>query len=455
MNPTRVTAYTGWSYFPVAFAARFPYAMLVVGALTLVVTARGSLTLGGLNSAAIGIGTALCGPLIGAAADRFGQRRTLVVAAAANTAAILALVAVVECGLPAAALLSCAFLIGATAPQVGPMSRTRLVHVVADHFRGPNQGRVLNAVMAYESAADEIVFVFGPVVVGALAVAFGADVAVIGAAALTLVFVTWFALHPTGRIGSGSGTPPPPVRARELSRSDIAVLALGTLATGMFFGTMLTSLTAFLDARGQADSAGLLYGLMGVGSTVLALSVAAFPERFTLRWRWLVFAAVVLVAAGLYGTSQSTAAIAVALLLAGIGIGPSLVTMYAIAGRRAPHGAVATTLSILGSALILGQALASAVTGRVADSAGAPAAMLLPVAAAAIMVAASVWNARLSVAAEGRGSAAGSGAADRVTEPVSRTAELAPRVAEPTPRVMERASSATEPSARVTDLAHR
>jgi hypothetical protein len=58
----------GLSYFPLAFLARLPFAMMTVGVLTLVVAERGSVTLGGLNSACAGIGTALAGPLLGAAA---------------------------------------------------------------------------------------------------------------------------------------------------------------------------------------------------------------------------------------------------------------------------------------------------------------------------------------------------------------------------------------------------
>ena len=49
----------GLAYFPVALMARLPFAMMVVGILTLVVSARGSLALGGLTSAMTGLGTAL------------------------------------------------------------------------------------------------------------------------------------------------------------------------------------------------------------------------------------------------------------------------------------------------------------------------------------------------------------------------------------------------------------
>ena len=46
---------TGAGYFPLALIARFPFAMMVVGVLTLVVSARGSVELGGLASASVGI----------------------------------------------------------------------------------------------------------------------------------------------------------------------------------------------------------------------------------------------------------------------------------------------------------------------------------------------------------------------------------------------------------------
>src|SRR5699024_6972149 len=47
--PATVRGAAGTVYFPIAFIARFPFAMMVVGTLTLVVSARGSVALGGLN----------------------------------------------------------------------------------------------------------------------------------------------------------------------------------------------------------------------------------------------------------------------------------------------------------------------------------------------------------------------------------------------------------------------
>ena len=87
---------TGNAYFPIAFVARFPFAMMVVGTLTLVVSARESIALGGMNSAVVGLGAALIGPLLGAAADRIGQRPVILASGIVNSLALLAMAALLK-----------------------------------------------------------------------------------------------------------------------------------------------------------------------------------------------------------------------------------------------------------------------------------------------------------------------------------------------------------------------
>ncbi len=190
----------GLPYFLIAFVARLPFAMMVVGVLTLVVSARESISLGGLNSAAVGAGTACFGALLGAAADRFGQRRVLLALAAANAAMLLTFAAVAYSDAPDGAVLVAAFGIGATAPQVAPLSRSRLVTLITERMASARRARTLSSTMAYESAADETVFVVGPFVVGLLASAVAPWAPLVGAAVLTVLFVGAFALHPSGRL---------------------------------------------------------------------------------------------------------------------------------------------------------------------------------------------------------------------------------------------------------------
>ena len=260
------------------------------------------------------------------------------------------------------------------------------------------RARTVSGTMAYESAADETVFVFGPFIVGVLASAIAPWAPLVGAAVLTLVFVGAFALHPSGRHVSQDRTDDgrAPSAVSELFRPQLLIVVLGILGVGIFFGTMLTSLTSFMADLGAPEQAGLLYGVMGVGSALLALGVAWLPARFSLRARWLVFSGVLLAGSLLLGIVDSPAGMMLALAIMGIGIGPTLVTQYSFGAARSPRGRSATVMTMLGSGVIVGQSIGAAVAGEIAESLGTPAALVLPVIAAGIAFAAGLGNWALS-----------------------------------------------------------
>ncbi len=393
-QPTTLVRAAGFSYFPVALLARLPYAMMVVGVLTLVVSARGELSLGGLTSAMVGVGTAIFGPLIGAAADRVGQRGVVLAAGIANSVALLGMAWVAFSSSPDFVVLIVAFVIGATAPQVSPMSRSRLVGIIANRLPGDRHAAVLNGTMAYESAADEIVFVFGPFIVGLLATTLNPAAPIIGAAVLTVVFVSAFALHRSGagRPTTGDGLPVQQAPARELFRPGLVAVTVGVLGMGLFFGSMLTALTSFLSDFGHPEQAGLVYGVMGVGSAALALGVAWFPLRFSLRWRWLTFAGLLAASTLALPFATTVSGVILVLLVAGFGVGPTLVTQYSFGAERSPIGRSATVMTILGSAVIVGQSASSALVGALAQSAGTHVAMYAPLVSALVVLLAGVAN---------------------------------------------------------------
>jgi MFS family permease len=388
----------GLPYFLIAFVARLPFAMMVVGVLTVVVTARGSLSLGGITSAAVGLGTALIGPFLGAAADRYGQRPVLIASAVLNAIMLAAFAVVVYSPLDPALVLLSAFAIGATAPQVSPMSRSRLVTIIDERMPQALRARTTSATMSYESAADETVFVFGPFIVGALASLITPWAPIALASALTLIFVGAFALHPTARhVSTARGADgSAPSRASELFRPVLLAVVIGIFGVGLFFGSMLTSLTSFMADRGAAEQAGLLYGVMGIGSAILALGVAWLPARFTLHARWLFFGAVLLGGSLLVAGASDIPAMTVALALLGIGVGPTLVTLYSLGAARSPLGRSATVMTMLGSGVVVGQSAAAAITGGLAENAGTGPALLMPLVSAGIVVLAGVANRLLS-----------------------------------------------------------
>ncbi|MDQ1122464.1 MFS transporter [Microbacterium trichothecenolyticum] len=385
--------HTGFWYFPVAFVARLPFAMMTVGVLSLVVAMRGSVALGGLTSAAVGLGVVVAGPVLGDLADRYGQRRVLVPAGVANGILLAVFPLVVASAAAEGVLLAAAAAIGLTGPQTSAMSRSRVMVLIGERVHAARRERTFSRAMAYESAADETAFVIGPFVVGVLAALIAPWAPIAGAAVLSLVFVTAFALHPTGRAVPERAERQAMAPLRELRHPRILVLVAAVSGIGLFFGSTLTSLTAFMEAQGAPEAGALLYGVMGVGSAVLALGVAALPARFALRWRLVVFAIVLTASAGAYTVGGSVVTVTAVLCLMGVGVGPSLVTLFSLAGARAPRGRTATTMTILASALTLAQAVSSSVTGAVAESVSLSTAMAFPVAAALLVLAMAAVNA--------------------------------------------------------------
>lgn len=386
--------HTGWGYFPVAFVARLPFAMMVVGVLTLVASATGSVALAGLTSGVVGVGVVVAGPIIGDLVDRHGQRAVLVPVGLANGILLALFPVVVLAGMPEPLVLVAAALIGLSAPQAAALSRTRLVAIARDRVHGARRERTLSRVMSYESAADETAFVIGPVLVGVLAAFLAPWAPIAVAAVLSFAFVTAFALHPTAALADGDPAVPTERApwSAVLSRP-VLILAAATFGVGLFFGSTLTSLTAFAQGAGDGEMAGLLYGLMGVGSAALALTVMLLPARFSLRARWLVFGGVLVASAAGYALSRDLPAVIVMLCLMGLGVGPTLVTLFSLAGQRSPVGRSASVMTLLGSSLTLAQALSSAVTGALAEATSAQVAMALPLVASVLVLGLGVANA--------------------------------------------------------------
>jgi len=367
---------TGTWLFVVSFAARIPVAMNVVGVLTLVTVVRGSVADGGLVSAALGIASGVGGPAIGAIADRVGQRGALLAVAVLHPLVLAGLVATVYAGAPLVAVIAVAALAGATIPPASPLMRARWLALLAADSRAG--GRGVPVALGYESMADEISFVGGPVLVGVLATAFGPVAPIAASAVLALVAVAVFALHPTAALvhpgdHEGVRTVAPP---RALLSAGVLLPTLGMAFMGAFFGGTLAALTAFMEESGAGESTGLFYGIMGATSAVAALLVGRLPASFPLGVRWAVGAACL----GLAGLALTLApvlgAVVVVFVLAGVAVGATLVTLFTIGADAAPAGRLATTMTMLSSGIIIGQGTAVALVGSFAQSHGAGAAFI-------------------------------------------------------------------------------
>ena len=411
----RLPRLAGTSFLPVAFLARLPFSMLTIGTLLLVTQTTGSVAHGGLASAATALGTAVGGPTQGALADRVGQRRVVLacVPLAVLAVAGLLVASADPSGAGLAAVLGAAALVGASVPQVGPLARVRWIALTAD------EPRTLSAAMSYESTADEVSFVLGPALVGVLAAAGSPQVAVVVAAVLVATAGTAFALHPTARTAAPAhagpastavahGAPAGLRAALHLVRRE-SVAVVGMVAMGLLFGGTQAALTAFTRDAGSPDVAGLVYAVMGVGSAVTALSVVALPDRWSHAARWAGFAGGLLLGAGsLLGAAStgSLAAVVAAVAVVGVFVGPVMVTVFTVAGDRAPAGRTAAAMTLVASANVVGVALGATSAGQLAESAGTTAAFAVPVVAAAVLLVTGVSLTSRPRAGRGTGPAA-------------------------------------------------
>lgn len=350
-------------------AARLPTAMLPLGLLLLVADRAGSYGTGGLAVAALSLGAAAGGPLVGAVADRLGQRGAAVGATLVQAAALLTLL-VSHLSLPL--LLGLGAVVGLANPQLGAMARTRWSALARG--RADERGFVSSA-MALEGALDEVSFVMGPVLVGTLAALVSPAAPLWLALVLALLAHTGFGLH-------RSALPARPRRTAHQVHSPLpvarlAVLLLALGAVGTVFGASQTGLAARLALTGDDALTGLVYGLGAVGSAATALLTTRLPERVTHELRIVVSGAAMVLAGLLLAAATAPLALAGAMVVLGCALAPTLISGYALAERMAPPDWATTTMTALSTANVVGVATGAAVAGGLVDGPGPTAALLV------------------------------------------------------------------------------
>lgn len=375
----------GLPYFPIALFARLPLAMTLIGSITMITIVRGSLAEAGAVSGTLGLASAGVASVIGVAADRWGQRPVVLVACIGNAIALTALVAVTLAGAPLWALLVIAVAAGGTSPQIGPMARARWIGLA--NGRAP---AALTWAMGYESTADELTFIIGPILVALLAGTVFPAAPLLLAAVMSAGFGIAFALHPTHAAARPSQATGYVAPARRVFSMRAVVVLVGMLFMGAFWGGSLTTLTGVASKAGDPAQAGLIYGVMGIAAGGVAFGAGLLPSRFRLTWRWVVGAAILLTA--MIGASTATGPVALTAwyFAAGAGVGLTIVTLFSLAAVGAPAGRSSTVMTIMNAGMILGQALTTTVNAQIVGLHGPSAGFLTMIVVAAGMTAAAL-----------------------------------------------------------------
>ncbi|MEW1748172.1 MFS transporter [Streptomyces angustmyceticus] len=414
----RVLALTGPLLPAVSFLGRLPTAMCQLGSLLLVARTSGSLATAGLVAGALAAGQTVGGPLLGRLADRHGQRTVVLAACWFDALAVAALVAAALARTGTPLLVLAGLLAGAGVPQIGPLARTRLVALAR---RARADDRLINTALSFEGTLDEMSFVLGPALVGLSATVAHPAVALFLAVLLLAVCGSAFALHPTAAVlpPSAAAPSPTPADARSAGPSDAPAapappapasaghrgpargarpararmpravhgLRVSMALQGVLFGACQAGITALTARLHQPAQAGLVYAAMGVMSAVAGVLLALVPARITLPARWRAAGAALVVLSVPLWWVRSLGALYLVVVVLGVAFAPHLITVFGLTERLVPAGRLAESMAFLTSAVVGGQALSLAASGRLAEAHGPAAAFAVAVGAAVLICA--------------------------------------------------------------------
>lgn len=344
---------------------RLPIGILGLAILLATQAATGSFGQAGAVAACYLAGLAAMAPVLGRLIDRIGPARILLVCAAAFPATLVALVGTLRLGAPAWSTFALAVLAGASFPPITVCLRTFLRRRLADEAQ-------LAAAYSLESVLIEIIFIVGPMLVALFVAYLSAGAAVLFAAACGLAGTLLFLRSPAlaqWRIEDRHA----PSLIGPLSVRGFAPLLAVILAYSGAFGLLEIGVTAYAAEIGKPALAGLILGLMSVGSALGGLAYGSrswrppLPRQFALM---LLLMGIGIAVLGVVGNVALFVALGV---VAGVVMAPALIIQSMLVARIAPAQYATEAFTWSTSCLLTGVGLGLAAGGILLDRASSAA----------------------------------------------------------------------------------
>lgn len=345
--------------------ARFPFGMLSIIMLLHMQLQYGDYTSAGIVLAAESIGQAIAGPLTSRLMGQLGMRRVLAIS---SIVCALLLVTIAFVHLPLAVVTGLSFLIGITTPPITPAVRTLYPKLVPSSQ--------ISALFSLDAAAQEIIWVAGPVVAVFVSSQFGTPAGLCVAAAFMLAGGAWFISSPAFNS----------VKLPRSRKGFGAVLLRPTVLISTFLGFFFVASFAAIEAgivrafapndgggHGSIES-GIVLALFAGGSLVGGLLVGHRPVRpFSPLLRILVVLA---------GTIACLASLnmwwlSAVLFIGGLGTAPTFAAISSMIGATVKFSETAEAFGWIGTGQLVGVATGSAVAGVAIDAMGAQGAILV------------------------------------------------------------------------------
>ncbi|MEV6194725.1 MFS transporter [Streptomyces sp. NPDC051920] len=323
--------------FAAAMTGRLSYGVVALAMMLTTTRATGSYAVAGTVMALFGAASVFLSPARAALIDRYGPRRALIPMASLYAGLLTAFaVTAWRPGAPVPAVGALAVAAGACTPPLGPTMRAVWGEVIQDE-------RLLQRAYSLDGVVEEILFVSGPLVVGAVVQTAPPAAAVALSALLvwsgTLAFVLSplvAGVRPAAAKASSGGRPRQGGRPLRRALARPVVVASGV---GLSLGAVDLLVMAFAERHhhGSGVVAWVLAAL-SLGSALGGLLNGAVDWRSAPGARLPLLAGALGLALLGAGLAQGLGALVVAVACAGFFVAPALTTSYLVADAAAPPG---------------------------------------------------------------------------------------------------------------------
>lgn len=357
-----------------AFLGRLPAGMIGLAIILPISKLMGSYTLAGVVSASTMAGMALCAPLSGRLVDRVGQSRPLLIFAVLNFIGTSALIACVQFGAPLETLCIAGAITGASRLSTGTIARTRWAYVTRV-LDSAQRVKTLRAAYAFESIVDEGVFICAPILATLLCTA------IHPLAGLVCCLVSYGVGAVTLAVQSSTEPAIEAVDERQssaLTVPGLRVIFAAILCIGLSAGAIEVIVVAVADDAGSRPLAGLLMATLAFSSMLAGFWYGARLFRPSAHILWIRCLGLLVLALVPFAFATNPAALALALFVAGLAIAPTSIAGQLLTERMLPARLLNEGMSIVVTAMILGMAAGSWLSGILIDMFGAHRAGALP-----------------------------------------------------------------------------
>lgn len=340
-----------------SWLGRLPFAMAAIAIPLTLREVGASYGFIGFAAGAFAVAAAIGSPVLGRIVDRVGQVRVL-----APTAVIAAVgfAAIALAPQQRVIVLIGAVLAGAATPPLEPCLRVLWPDIV-----GKDR---LERAYSVDSAAQELVFICGPLAVAACVAVVSPVSALWTAGALGLAGVVIFALaapvrrwRAEDRLQDWLG----PLRSKGL------LVLLGAISgAGFAIGVLNVLVVSYAERHDVPGGAPMLLALNAGGALVGALTYGAIKWRNEARQRAAGAAVGLVVGYGLLAIVPAPPLMAVLMVLTGLFLAPMLTATFVLIGDLAPRGTTTEAFAWLVTLFACGSSVGSAVVGVVIDRAG-------------------------------------------------------------------------------------